>query len=194
MTGKTNCKHNLIFHRNTVNRAVPDILCRYQSIHIWRKKKLSIAHCRKPGGVTTNYLLVNKKTQLDRAEAQPDLGSYLAVRQSCARLAPKTDNPRFSGLTFTKGVQAPVKRQEPPHLRQVSLGEKEEEKRWKVKTSLHEAGSLRRLCLVFLGRFMACNLTGRDRWRHASRRVSCCIFDGRSWRSASALLQSPLPF
>lgn len=147
------------------------------------------------GGGAMNYLLVNRKEQLARAEAQPNLGSYLAVRQSRARLAPKTDNPRFPGLTFTQGVQAPVKRQEPPHLRQVSPGEKEEEKKRKMKTSLHEAGSLRRLCLVFLGRFIACNLTGRDRvTTRQSRRVSCCIFDGRSWRSASALLQPPLPF
>lgn len=154
MTGKTNWKHSESSYFSTVKTT--QCLASYVATRPFtfeEKKKLSIGHCNKHGGVTTNYLLVNRKTQLARAESQPNLGSYLAVRQSCARLAPKTDNPRFSGLTFTKGVQAPVKRQEPPHLRQVSPGEKEEEKKWMAKTSLHEAGSLRRLCLIFLGRF-----------------------------------------
>lgn len=44
------------------------------------------------------------------------LGSYLAAGQSAAKVAPRGDDPRFTGLVVTQGVEAPVERQEPPHL------------------------------------------------------------------------------
>ena len=80
-----------------------------------------------------------------RAQQQQQLGPYLAIRMSSAKPAPRTDSPSFSsGLTVTQGVQAPVKRQESPHLiyGNRKKKKKKEEKANGARTK-PEAGSLR---------------------------------------------------
>lgn len=87
--------------------------------------------------IGTNYKVCprQQKVPFAWAEAQQQLEPYLAVRQSSAWLAPRTDNPRFSDLTVTQGVQAPAKRQESPHFpfRYHRVKKKKREKKMKGK-------------------------------------------------------------
>lgn len=126
---KTNWEHSVsavvfLMRENTVSYMMSDPLlfppC--QRVHL---SQSCMQHCmqRRFGYNVTKERYYKESIALsmiclpEPIEAQQQLEPYLAIRLSSAKPAPRTDNPSFaSGLTVTQGAQAPVKRQESPHL------------------------------------------------------------------------------
>lgn len=94
--------------------AVPDVRCRVVPSSLPEHPHLTnIGFDARASAVLQQKEPVELPAPIEEWQA---LGSYLAASQSAAKVAPRGDDPRFPGLAVTQGVEAPVERQEPPHL------------------------------------------------------------------------------